>query len=101
MSDLLRQTSIADDPQDAGRQSSVTGSHESKKSNDPTALEVIENLIDPSEEQKASEYMKGHISKSIIDDTFLYEAKEIYPDSTLRINCAQHNAPATSYSKAE
>ena len=45
--------------------------------------------------------MKGHISKSIIDDTFLFEAKEIYPESTLRINCLQHNAPATFYSKAE
>lgn len=45
--------------------------------------------------------MKGHISKSIIDDTFLYEAKEIYPESTLRINCVTHNAPATFYSKAE
>lgn len=45
--------------------------------------------------------MKGHISKAIIDDTFLYEAKEIYPESTLRINCTTHNAPATFYSKAE
>lgn len=45
--------------------------------------------------------MKGHISKTIIDDTFLYEAKEIYPESTLRINCQMHNAPATFYSKAE
>jgi hypothetical protein len=79
----------------------ATGSTDSKKSNDPTALEVIENLVDPSEEVKASEYLKGHISKSLIDDTFLYEAKEIYPESTLRINCEVHNAPATFYSKAE
>ena len=67
----------------------------------PTALEVINSLIDPKEEEKASEHMKGHISKAIIDDTFLYEAKEIYPESTLRINCTTHNAPATFYSKAE
>ena len=62
---------------------------------------MIEGLVDPKEEKKASDYMKGHISKSLIDDTFLYEAKEIYPDSTLRINCREHNAPATFYSKAE
>ena len=67
----------------------------------PTALEVINSLIDPQEDAKASDHMKGHISKAIIDDTFLYEAKEIYPESTLRINCTTHNAPATFYSKAE
>ena len=67
----------------------------------PSALEVIQSLIDPSEEEKASSHMKGHISKSIIDDTFLFDAKEIYPESTLRINCQTHNAPATFYSKAE
>ena len=67
----------------------------------PTALEVINSLIDPQEEEKASAHMKGHISKAIIDDTFLVEAKEIYPESTLRINCTTHNAPATFYSKAE
>jgi len=58
-------------------------------------------MIDPSEESRASAYMKGHISKAVIDDTFLFEAKEIYPESTLRINCITHNAPATFYSKAE
>ena len=68
---------------------------------DPSALEVIQALINPDEEEKASAHMKGHISKAIIDDTFLYEAKEIYPESTLRINCTTHNAPATFYSKAE
>ena len=67
----------------------------------PTALEVINSLIDPQEDARASDHMKGHISKAIIDDTFLYEAKEIYPESTLRINCTTHNAPATFYSKAE
>ena len=67
----------------------------------PSALDVIQSLIDPKEEEKASVHMKGHISKSIIDDTFLYEAKEIYPESTLRINCEVHNPPATFYSKAE
>ena len=59
----------------------------SGKYQDPSALEVIQSLINPDEEEKASVHMKGHISKAIIDDTFLYEAKEIYPESTLRINC--------------
>ena len=45
--------------------------------------------------------MKGHISKSAIEDTFLFEAQEVYPESTLRINCQTHNAPATFYSKVE
>ena len=77
------------------------GSGGDGKFDNPTALEVIHSLIDPAEDQKASAHMKGHISKSIIDDTFLYEAKEIYPESTLRINCTTHDAPATFYSKAE
>jgi len=74
-----------------------------KKNNpdNPTALDVIETLIDPEEEQKASVFMKGHISKSAIEDTFLFEAQEVYPESTLRINCQTHNAPATFYSKVE
>ena len=72
-----------------------------KKYENPSALEVIQNMIDPDEEQRASAHMKGHISKTVIDDTFLFEAKEIYPESTLRINCMTHNAPATFYSKAE
>jgi len=28
---------------------------------DPSAMEVINSLIDPNAEQKASKYMKGHI----------------------------------------
>ena len=102
MSDTDR-TPAPVNPQDA-RATSVTsttqlGTRDSKPP--PTALEVIDGLIDKEEEQKASAFLKGHISKSIIDDTFLFEAKEIYPDSTLRINCELHNAPATFYSKAE
>ena len=72
-----------------------------KTTNDPTALEVIESLISPDDEKIASKHMKGHISKQVIDDTFLFEAREIYPESTLRINCKEHNAPAAFYSKAE
>lgn len=73
----------------------------SNKYANPTALEVIQSLVNDEDDQKASAHMKGHISKAIIDDTFLFDAKEIYPESTLRINCQTHNAPATFYSKAE
>ena len=67
----------------------------------PSALDVIQKLIEPEEDVKASVHMKGHISKTAIEDTFLYEATEVYPESTLRINCQVHNAPATFYSKVE
>ena len=67
----------------------------------PSALEVIQSLIDPEEEKEVSDHMKRHINKTIIDDTFLFEAKEIDLESTLKINCQTHNTPATVYSKAE
>lgn len=88
-------------PKLPGSGSKGSGDQDAAGVHNPTALEVIQALIDPQEEEKASAHMKGHISKAIIDDTFLYEAKEIYPESTLRINCTTHNAPATFYSKAE
>ena len=81
-----------------GNESKMDGE---RNTQDPTALDVIQSLIDPEADAKASAHMKGHISRTVIDDTFLFEAKEIYPDSTLRINCTTHNAPATFYSKAE
>ena len=60
-----KDTRTADgDPQD--------NAHETNKN--PSALDVIETLIDPTEEEKASVFMKGHISKSAIEDTFLFEA---------------------------
>ena len=46
----------------------------------PTALDVIQTLINPQEEEKASVHMKGHISKTLIEDTFLFETTEIYPE---------------------
>ena len=45
--------------------------------------------------------MKGHISQEIINNTFLMDAKQKFPESTLRINCELHNAPATFYSNKE
>ena len=71
------------------------------RENDPTALDVIGELVNKLEEQKASVYMKGHISQEIINDTFLMDAKQKFPESTLRINCELHNSPATFYSNKE
>jgi hypothetical protein len=45
--------------------------------------------------------MKGHISQEIINDTFLFDAQQKFPESTLRINCETHNAPATFWSRQE
>ena len=45
--------------------------------------------------------MKGHISQDLINDTFLMDAQQRFPESTLRINCETHNAPATFFSRQE
>jgi hypothetical protein len=45
-----------------------------KKEHDPTALDVISTLIDEKEEEKASKYMKGHVSQDLIHETFLMDA---------------------------
>ena len=72
-----------------------------KPGHDPTALDVISNLINPDEEKKSSAWMKGHLDEKVINDTFLMDAEQKFPESTLRINCKEHNAPATFYSRAE
>ena len=72
-----------------------------KPEHDPTALDVISNLINPLEEKKSSAWMKGHLDEKVINDTFLMNAEQKFPESTLRINCEEHNAPATFYSRAE
>lgn len=43
--------------------------------------------------------MKGHLDEKVINDTFLMNADQKFPESTLRINCEEHNAPATFYSR--
>ena len=54
---------------------------------DPSALDVIKQIINPDKDQKASEHMKGHVSQEVINETFLMDAKQKFPESTLRINC--------------
>ena len=43
--------------------------------------------------------MKGHLEQELINETFLMNAVQKYPESTLRINCEAHNAPATFFSR--
>lgn len=70
-----------------------------RRDNDPSALEIISNLINPVQEEKASVYMKGHVDEHLINETFLLNAEQQFPTSTLRINCPEHNAPATFFSR--
>lgn len=45
--------------------------------------------------------MHGHISKNIMDDTFLVNAEQKVPDSSLAINCQDHNRPAVFFSQKQ
>ena len=72
-----------------------------KPGTDPTALDVISTLLNPAEEKKSSAWMKGHLDEKVINDTFLMDAEQKFPESTLRINCETHNAPATFFSRQE
>ena len=59
-------------------------------------MQIINSLAD---DGKQSRYMAGHISKSIIDDTFLVTSDQKVPDSSLAINCDEHNKPAVFFSQ--
>lgn len=59
-------------------------------------MEIINTLADDGSKSK---YLAGHISKSIMDDTFLVNAEQKVPDSTLAINCTDHNRPAVFFSQ--
>lgn len=37
----------------------------------------------------------------MIEDTFLVNSKEMYPESSIKINCIPHNAPAVFYSRQQ
>ena len=80
---------------------SVAQSIYDQKGSQPTALEVIEKLSAEKNSEIPSAYMKGHISKQIIEDTFLVDAHQKFPESTIRINCEPHNAPAVFFSKQQ
>ena len=69
------------------------------RQNDPTALDIIQGLIDKDEDERASHYMKGHLEQEIINNTFLMDAVQKFPNSSLRINCEDHGAPATFFSR--
>lgn len=43
----------------------------------------------------------GHISKKLLEDTFLLKEEQKYPDCDLNLNCKMHQRPAVFYSKQE
>jgi hypothetical protein len=59
-------------------------------------MQIIESLQD---DGKKSKYLAGHISKNIMDETFLVNAEQKVPDSSLAINCMDHNRPAVFFSQ--
>ena len=59
-------------------------------------MQIIESLED---DGKKSKYLQGHIDKNIMDDTFLVNAEQKVPDSSLAINCTDHNRPAVFFSQ--
>ena len=61
-------------------------------------MQIINSLAD---DGKTSKYLQGHISKQVMDETFLVNADHKVPDSSLAINCLEHNKPAVFFSKAD
>jgi len=58
-------------------------------------MEVIERLQD---DGKKNKHMEGYISKNLIEDSFAMNEENKVPDSSLAINCADHNRPAVFFS---
>lgn len=62
------------------------------------ALELVKKLGDKGEK---SRHLFGHISKEVIDDTFLAMETNKYPESLIGINCYLHAKPAAFYDRRE
>lgn len=74
----------------------ITPKAEGSSTTQKSVMDIIETLQD---DGKKSKYLAGHISKNIMDDTFLVNAEQKVPDSTLAINCTDHNRPAVFFSQ--
>lgn len=48
-----------------------------------------------------NQHLKGHLNMSVIEDTFLVDAEQKFPDSSIKINCLPHNAPAVFFSRMQ
>ena len=59
-------------------------------------MNIINSLADNGE---ASKFMQGHIDQDVMDHTFLVNAEQKVPDSSLAINCKEHNKPAVFFSQ--
>lgn len=64
------------------------------------AIDVIEELT-KKHTPIDSEHLKGHLNMSVIEDTFLVDADQKFPDSSIKINCVPHNAPAVFFSRQQ
>ena len=60
------------------------------------ALDLVKKLGDKGEK---SRHLKGHISKEVLDDTFLALEQNKYPESLIGINCSEHQKPAAFYDR--
>ena len=58
-------------------------------------LSIIDGLQNDGQKSK---FMLGHISKAVIEDQFLMESENKLIDSSLAINCKEHNRPAVFFS---
>lgn len=69
---------------------------EETKSQQASAMDVINKLACSG---KQSKFMQGHVDKDLLDHTFMVTADQKVPDSTLAINCEDHNRPAVFFSQ--
>jgi hypothetical protein len=59
-------------------------------------MNVINRLADDGSKSK---FMDGHLDENVMHDTFLVTSEHRAPDSTLAINCQDHNKPAVFFSQ--
>lgn len=69
-----------------------------EKAPEKDVMNVINALADDGSQSK---YLAGHISKKVMDDTFLVNEDMKVPDSSLAINCDAHNRPAVFFSQKQ
>lgn len=60
-------------------------------------MKIIDSLAD---DGSKSRYLQGHISKEVMDETFMVNTDQKVPDSTLALNCRDHNKPAVFFSNS-
>jgi hypothetical protein len=59
----------------------------------------VDAIFEIEDKGKGSKFLMGHISKKLLEDTFLLKEEQKYPDCDLNLNCKMHQRPAVFYSK--